>query len=193
MTSNPSLLVYPWVILGAVWLVAAASQKAAVQRQPLAGRFLYMSIAVLGFILLAKPGVTALPGLGWLGLRFAPQSREIFAAGLALEIVGTAFAIWARLALGGNWSGRPSLMANHELVTSGPYALARHPIYTGLLLAALGTALAIGEWRCLAGVFALGSAFFIKIRAEEQLMMQAFADSYPAYRRRVKALIPGVL
>ncbi|HZP06066.1 MAG TPA: isoprenylcysteine carboxylmethyltransferase family protein [Terracidiphilus sp.] len=193
MTSNPTLLVIPWLVLGAVWLVAAASQKAAVHRQPLSGRFLYVVLALLGFILLAKSGITALPGLGWLGVRFVPQLPAIFIAGFVLELAGALFAVWARLTLGGNWSGRPSLMANHELVTSGPYALARHPIYTGLLFAALGTALAIGEWRCLLGTFVLASAFLIKIQAEERLMMQAFADSYPAYRRRVKALIPGVL
>lgn len=192
MTLNLSLLAYPWIILGAVWLVAAASQKAAVERQPLPGRLLYIFVAALGFALLAKPSVAGLPGLGWLGLRFVPQMHALFVIGFALEIAGALFAVWARFTLGSNWSGQPSLMANHELVTSGPYALARHPIYTGLSFAAAGTALAVGEWRCVLGVFVIALAFFIKIRAEEQLMMQAFANLYPAYRQRVKALIPGV-
>ncbi|HUA93829.1 MAG TPA: isoprenylcysteine carboxylmethyltransferase family protein [Terracidiphilus sp.] len=192
MTLDPSILAYPWIILGAVWLVAAASKKAAVERQPWPGRILYICIATLGFILLAKASAAALPGLEWLGLRFVPHTRAIFVIGFALEIAAALFAVWARFTIGSNWSGQPSLMANHELVTSGPYALARHPIYTGLIFAAAGTALAVGKWRCVLGVVFVALAFLIKIQAEERFMMQAFADTYPAYRQRVKALIPGV-
>jgi protein-S-isoprenylcysteine O-methyltransferase Ste14 len=125
-------------------------------------------------------------------MRFLPMTQWIFFAGLTLEMAGAVFAVWARLALGGNWSGRPSLMAGHELITSGPYAVARHPIYTGLILAVAGTALAIGEWRCLLSVFVIFLAFLMKIDEEERLMMQAFPETYPGYRQRVKALIPGV-
>ncbi len=188
MPSNTSLLVYPWVTLGAVWLVAAAGKKAAIQRQPVQGRLLQIALGTLGFFLLAQRPF----GIGWLGQRFVPGTGAVFATGFALEIAGAGFALWARVALGGNWSGRPSLMAGHELVTSGPYAMARHPIYTGLIVAAVGTAVAIGEWRCALGVGVIFLAFLVKIRYEERLMMQAFPSHYATYRQRVKALIPGV-
>jgi protein-S-isoprenylcysteine O-methyltransferase Ste14 len=75
---------------------------------------------------------------------------------------------------------------------AGPYAVTRHPIYSGLLLACLGTALAGGEWRCIVGMAMILLAFAIKIGKEEHLMMETFPEAYRQYRRRVKALIPGV-
>ena len=79
------------------------------------------------------------------------------------------------------------------MIVNGPYGLARHPIYTGLLLACLGTTLAIGEWRCVAGFVMLVFGFMLKMSQEERLMMATFPEAYPQYRRRVKALIPGLL
>jgi protein-S-isoprenylcysteine O-methyltransferase Ste14 len=189
MISSPSLLAYPWLALGLVWLTAAAGKKAVLQRQPVSRRLVHFALATLAFALLVYPWFQR----GWLGMRFAPHTQGVYFTGFAISIAGALFAIWARLKLGGNWSGRPSLMAGHELITSGPYALARHPIYTGLVLAFAGTVLALGEWRGVLGVFLVLLAFLIKIRDEEQLMLQAFPDAYPQYRRRVKALIPGVL
>ena len=136
----------------------------------------------------------AYPRLGGelLRLRFVPDTVAVYTIGYAVTVTGAAFAIWARLALGSNWSGRPSLVAGHELVTSGPYAVARHPIYTGLVTGFAGTAIAIGEWRGVAGALLILTAFLLKIREEERFMLQAFPDAYPRYRSRVKALIPGV-
>ncbi|HUB53235.1 MAG TPA: isoprenylcysteine carboxylmethyltransferase family protein, partial [Terracidiphilus sp.] len=116
----------------------------------------------------------------------------VYAIGYAVTVSGAAFAIWARLKLGSNWSGRPSLMAGHELVTSGPYAIARHPIYTGLVTGITGTAIAIGEWRCVLGALLVLVSFMLKIPKEERFMLQAFPEDYPRYLTRVKALIPGV-
>jgi protein-S-isoprenylcysteine O-methyltransferase Ste14 len=182
------LLSYPWIVLGAVWLVAAAKQKAAIQKQPSGKRLVHVAIALLGLSLL---GFSWSPVV-WLSMRFVPATQAVFASGFALEIAGAAFACWARIALGSNWSARPSLRSDHELITSGPYAATRHPIYTGLIVAAAGTALAIGEWRGIVGTILIILAYLIKIPHEEQLMMQAFPETYPKYRKRVKALIPGV-
>ena len=101
-------------------------------------------------------------------------------AGLALTSAGALFAIWARLTLGTNWSGRPSVKAGHELIMTGPYALVRHPIYTGLLLGLAGTALAIGEWHAILGFVMIVLAFMVKMSQEERLMMQTFPEAYPA-------------
>ena len=112
--------------------------------------------------------------------------------GAALTILGCLFAIWARLALGDNWSGRPTVKAGHELVVAGPYALARHPIYTGILVAAIGTGLTDLQGRRVLGVVIIALSVLFKIRQEEHLMIETFPDSYPLYQRRVKKLIPGV-
>jgi protein-S-isoprenylcysteine O-methyltransferase Ste14 len=189
MHSQTSLLVYPWTALALVWLTAAAGKKAVLQRQPTQRRLLHIVLATFAFALLVQSWFHR----GWLGMRFVPATQAIYFTGFGISVAGALLAIWARLTLGGNWSGRPSLMAGHELVTSGPYALARHPIYTGLMLAFAGTVLAMGEWRGVLGVLIVLFAFLIKIHDEERLMLQAFPDAYPQYRRRVKALIPGVL
>ncbi len=148
-----------------------------------------MLILLFGFCLLAGPWFES----GWMEYRFVPVSASVRITAFGLTWCGIVFSIWARLTLGGNWSGRPSLMAGHELITSGPYAIARHPIYTGLILAAAGTSLAVGELHSLLGFLLLILMFFFKIRAEEQIMLKAFPDAYPRYRSRVKALIPGML
>jgi protein-S-isoprenylcysteine O-methyltransferase Ste14 len=147
-----------------------------------------MALALLGFALLGSRNFHQ----GWLGMRFLPDTPAVSVAGFALTVAGCLFAIWARLTLGGNWSGRATVKAGHELIVSGPYAMARHPIYTGLFLASVGTALARGEWRCILGLLLIALAFAVKIGQEERLMLQAFPHAYPQYRQKVKALIPGV-
>lgn len=97
------------------------------------------------------------------------------------------------MTLGANWSGRATVKAGHELIVRGPYALAHHPIYTGLLLALAETILALGRWRGLVGFAIVVAALAVKMRQEKRLMEQTFPTDYPAYRQRVKALIPGVL
>jgi protein-S-isoprenylcysteine O-methyltransferase Ste14 len=95
--------------------------------------------------------------------------------------------------LGRNWSGIVTLKENHELITQGPYNLVRHPIYTGLLVAFLGSALARGQWRGLIAVAIVFWALWRKLRLEERWMREQFGEQYVAYSKRVSALIPYVL
>ncbi len=183
-----SAIGYIWEALGLVWLIGLAFTKRTVRSQNYGTRAFHLVLALLGFALLGSNYFRQ----GWLGMRFLPDTPTWAVTGLALTLVGCLFAIWARLTLGGNWSGRATVKAEHELIVSGPYALARHPIYTGLLLAAAGTALARGEWRCILGIVLIALAFAVKIGQEEKLMLQTFPHAYPQYRERVKALIPGV-
>jgi protein-S-isoprenylcysteine O-methyltransferase Ste14 len=180
---------YTWEMVGLVWLVGLAFSKRTVRSQSNGTRIFHLALAALGFALLSQHGF----GQEWLGMRFAPQIEFLELAGLALTIAGCLFAIWARTALGRNWSGRATVKADHALVTRGPYALARHPIYTGLLLAVVGTALANGEWHGVVALIVITLALMVKMSQEERLMMQTFPTAYPAYRQRVKALIPGLL
>ena len=112
--------------------------------------------------------------------------------GLAVLAASTVFTLWARFSLGTMWSVAPMVKGDHQLRTHGPYAVTRHPIYTGLLGMILGATLlsGIGQWMV---VFPVGLIVFeVKIRMEEHLMLAAFPDDYPRYRRRVPQLIPGL-
>lgn len=189
MTLDPlSLIRYLWEALGLFWLAGLAFTRRTARVQPFGARLLHSSLALPGFLFLTAPWLR----FGWLGERFVPATQAAAVTGLLITLAGSLFAAWARLTIGANWSGRVTLKHGHELITAGPYALTRHPIYTGLITAAAGTALAIGEWRCVVGVFFIVLAFATKIRQEESLMLEAFPNAYPAYRKRVKALIPGV-
>ncbi len=134
---------------------------------------------------------TSFAAHGWT-LRFIAHTNAIELVGLAVTVAGCLLAAGARLMLGENWSGRPTVKAGHQLIVKGPYALSRHPIYTGFVIALAGTVFASGQWRCIVGFFFVLLGLAIKMRQEERLMMQTFPQDYPEYRRRVKALIPGV-
>ena len=183
---------YCWVGLGALWLAGLPFGKPVARRQPSGARIFHLLLGALGFTLLGSHWLRG----GWMGLSFLPHAEpmrhDIQLAGLALTIAGCLFAAWARIALGENWSGAATVKASHELVVNGPYAFARHPIYTGLLLAVAGTALVVGEWRSIVGTVVILLALVVKMSQEERLMLQAFPEAYPHYRQKVRALIPGV-
>ncbi len=112
--------------------------------------------------------------------------------GLAVLAASTVFTLWARFSLGTSWSIAPKVQGDHQLRTHGPYAVTRHPIYTGVLGMLLGATLlsGIGQWIVL---FPVGLILFeVKIRMEEHLMLATFPDKYPRYRRQVPQLIPGL-
>ncbi len=179
-----------WEALGIVWLIGLAFTKRTVKAQPDATRVFQMAVILLGYCLLGL-GSNWLQS-GWLGMRYLPVNFAFREVGAAMTLAGCLFAIWARITLGGNWSGRATVKEGHTLIVKGPYAIARHPIYTGLLLASFGTALAVGQWRCILGLAILVPMFLVKMSQEERLMMETFPAAYPEYRQRVKALIPGV-
>ncbi len=113
------------------------------------------------------------------------------ALGAVLCVAGIAFAIWARWHLGRNWSATPSIKEGHELVASGPYRFVRHPIYTGIILALLGSALTNSViWVAFFIIFTIN--FIARIPIEERYMLQLFPGEYPEYKKRTKALIPFV-
>ena len=113
-------------------------------------------------------------------------------AGIGLCALGIAIAIWARTFIGRNWGAPMSLREGHELVTSGPYALVRHPIYSGISLALLGTSLV--AWFPWMALTAAAFAYFVYAAgAEERSMRAQFPDAYPPYVKRTKMLIPYII
>jgi protein-S-isoprenylcysteine O-methyltransferase Ste14 len=107
-----------------------------------------------------------------------------------LLALGLAFTVWARVYLGRNWSGTVTLKEGHELIRSGPYTYVRHPIYTGLLVALLGSAVACGELRAMIGLGLVAGAFIRKLRIEERFMREIFPGQYERYCAEVPALVP---
>ena len=185
-------LLFPalWLTWAGYWWLRAADVKAASRREPLGSRLLHIVPLVVAGLLLWAPRVPLLPSLS---VRFVPWAEWVFWAGAAVAVGGFLFTVWARDHLGRNWSGIVTVKENHELVVTGPYALVRHPIYTGLLLAFAGSALALGEWRGVLAVVIVWVALWRKLRFEERWMQEQFGEQYRAYKRRVSALVPFVL
>ncbi|MGA8364524.1 MAG: isoprenylcysteine carboxylmethyltransferase family protein, partial [Solirubrobacteraceae bacterium] len=111
----------------------------------------------------------------------------------AIVLAGAAFSVWARITLGRNWSAEVTFKQDHELIESGPYALARHPIYTGLIAMALGTAINYGRAIGFAVFLSLCGSLWWKAQQEERIMSRHFPDAYAEYKMRVRGIIPFVL
>jgi protein-S-isoprenylcysteine O-methyltransferase Ste14 len=123
-------------------------------------------------------------------MRLWPHAPLPYFSGLALLIAGLLFAVWARVHLGRNWSGSVTVKEGHELIRTGPYGLVRHPIYTGLITAVLGTAIVSGTVRAALGLVIISGSLVLKLRTEEDFMRETFPDQYPRYANQVPALIP---
>jgi len=114
-------------------------------------------------------------------------------AGFLLELLGLALALWARCCLGSFWSSAAVMREGHRVVDTGPYRLVRHPIYSGILLASLGTFLIAGSTLSLAILAATAVIFGWKIQAEERLLTTELGEDYVNYRRRTRRLIPWLM
>jgi protein-S-isoprenylcysteine O-methyltransferase Ste14 len=176
----------PWHAFFIIWVVTAFRVKQSKLAEPAAIFWLTRLCLIIAFGLIFLKGVP----LGPLHQRFMPQTPLVEVAGAVLTYAGLAVAIWARLSLGANWSAEVDRKIGHELIRSGPYAYLRHPIYSGLLLAVVGTALEIGEWRGMiaAAVIAVVNSF--KARREEQFMLAEFGNDYVRYRQSSGFLLP---
>ncbi|HTR37485.1 MAG TPA: isoprenylcysteine carboxylmethyltransferase family protein [Bryobacteraceae bacterium] len=178
-----------WIAFIVIWLATAAATKRTTRMQSSGSRLLQGGLAAAGAILLLARSVS----IGWLGLELLPDTAALAYTGAALTFAGIAFAVWARFVIGRNWSGTVTIKQDHELIRGGPYALVRHPIYTGVLLAIVGTALAVDEVRGLIAIVLVTAGFWLKLRTEETFMLQQFGDRYRRYQQEVKALIPFVV
>jgi protein-S-isoprenylcysteine O-methyltransferase Ste14 len=179
-------VVLAWWIFLAYWAITSLRVKRTVENEKLLSRLPHVAIMVGAFTLLFWD---ELP-LGWLDGRFVPRELAVRWAGVALTCLGVALAIWARNHIGRNWSSKVTLKEDHELIRSGPYAKVRHPIYSGVLLGAAGTALVQGKWRDILGIGLIFLAHSFKAHKEEALMTRQFGSEYDEYRKQTGALIP---
>ena len=181
-------LLFPalWLSWAAYWWLASREAKPTERQEPIVSRLLHILPLLLACWLLWADRV---PG-HLLNERLFPWAPWEFWAGAATTAFGLVVAIWARVHIGRNWSGTVTIKQDHELVATGPYAHVRHPIYTGLLIALVGSAMARGEWRGVVAVALAWAALWRKVQLEEQWMIERFGNQYTIYRRRVPALIP---
>lgn len=178
-----------WIALGVLWAGSALTAKKKARAEAAMSRGIHIGVMALAFALLFNGRIN----FGFLGRLFLPEGPVTAYLGFALTIIGVMLAAFARLCLGTNWSAVVAIKDDHQLVRSGPYAIVRHPIYSGFTLAALGTAIAFGEWRCLVGLLLAIAAFWQKARLEEEFLTAQFGSEYVQYRTAVKALIPFIL
>src|SRR5579884_2465342 len=170
-----------WALFWLYWLIAAFSMKKG--RVPWSRELRIRAALVLVVVVLVRFGA----------FRHSSVACDKWRAALGLVVfaMGLGFAIWARVHIGRNWGGPMTEKDDPELVTSGPYRLVRHPIYSGILLAGIGTAVAL-SWFWLVAVALAGIYFVYSATVEERYLAGRFPDSYAAYRRSTKMLIPFV-
>jgi protein-S-isoprenylcysteine O-methyltransferase Ste14 len=178
-----------WVAYMAYWWGVSKDVKAAKRQEPAVSRFGRLTLLVCALVLLWP---SRFP-MELLNRRFLPPGSWCFWSGAAVTACGLLFSVWARRHLGKNWSQAVTVKEDHELITTGPYGWVRHPIYTGLLLAIVGCALARGEWRGLLAVALVFGALWHKLKLEEKWMREQFGETYVVYSRRVAALVPHIL
>jgi protein-S-isoprenylcysteine O-methyltransferase Ste14 len=119
-----------------------------------------------------------------------PDTPTVRYFGILLLWAGVGFAIWARYHIGEYWSARVAVKEDHRVIDSGPYAHVRHPIYSGILLGLVGTALAVGNWRAVITFVVILVVLILKARAEEKLLTDQLGDSYVKYKKRTGMVIP---
>ncbi len=177
-----------WIAFFVYWQIMAIRVKPTQRLEPIASRVLRVLMFGAAIALLSFP-----PPGAWLRLRLWPQGAVPFWAGFAITFGGLLVCVWARVHLGRNWSRSVTIKRDHELIVTGPYAMVRHPIYTGILTGFLGTSLAVGEARALLAFILVAIALWIKLRLEEKWMRAQFGAKYEAYSNRVAAVVPWTL
>jgi protein-S-isoprenylcysteine O-methyltransferase Ste14 len=177
-----------WGTVLIVWLAGALYNASHAPKEPIRSESRSVALGAATFLALS---IVLLVGRS-LVHNLVIDAAWVRYLGLSVLIASTAFALWARFSLGTSWSIAPQVGGDRRLRTQGPYAVTRHPIYTGLLGMILGTALLAGLGQAILAVVAGLIVFLVKIHAEERLLLANFPDEYPAYRQRVPQLVPGL-
>jgi len=191
MTIYNRLIVALWLIFMVYWAVMAVGAKRNLDAR-VWWRDSGARVGVIVLVFLALHFTVFRHALRTAGAYAHSTGMLLGLIGVALCALGIGLAIWARVNLGRNWGMPMSRKEQPELVTSGPYAYVRHPIYTGMLMAMLGSAIGESAFRSIPLVM-FGIYFVYSARREEALMTEHFPQQYPAYRKRTKMLVPFAL
>ena len=191
MTLSNWLIAASWLVFIVYWAIMAIGVKRNIGTRRWGREIGFrVTVVVLALLVLRVPALRH--ALWQVHQSMANPGMVLGLTGAMLCVLGLGFAIWARVTLGRNWGMPMSRKANPELVTGGPYAYVRHPIYGGILIAMLGSA--IGGTVVWAIPLVVGAVYFVySARNEERLMLEQFPEQYPAYMRRTKMLLPFIL
>jgi protein-S-isoprenylcysteine O-methyltransferase Ste14 len=178
-----------WMAFLVYWQIKARGAKKTERLEPIASRIIRSIVFLCAIALLMFQNIP----LPWLYWRYLPQTAWPFFVGAVVTCAGLLFAVWARGYLGSNWSRSVTIKQDHQLIVSGPYAVVRHPIYTGILGGFVGSAIAIGQIRGIVVLLMIALVLWAKLRLEEQWMRSQFGATYQDYSRHVAALVPYIL
>ena len=180
------LIEFPWIVFVIYWIARAFNTRATRENEPLSSRLGVLIVEVLGYLLIFN-GYT---GIGFLGMLVLPRTFAGAILGIVFTWAGIGLAIWARHHLAENWSARVTIKEDHQLIRTGPYTHLRHPIYSGLILATLGSVVAIDKWRCVLGLCLVVGGYWFKARKEEAMLSQQFGESFGEHKRLTGFLFP---
>jgi protein-S-isoprenylcysteine O-methyltransferase Ste14 len=183
-----SLINIYWITFCIYWGFSGFKAKRVIERQKFAHSLPYKILTIIGFLLVVWRKAPGVPPI-----LFTTPGPVVDYVSVGLCLLGLAETIWARRTLAGNWSADVTFKEEHKFVDRGPYRVVRHPIYSGVLLMALGTALSSGRFVAVLGLILLFAGCWMKSRQEELLLMKYFPEEYAGYKRRVKAFVPLLL
>ena len=185
--SAPEIVAVLWVLFYTYWMIAAVGVKKNVRTKGGLERWGVRLLLIAAIVLLLRIPVLRQAIQHYQAAHLGPATELV---GFLLCLCGFAFAVWARFHLGRNWGQPMTLKQGHELVTTGPYRFVRHPIYTGILLAMLGSTIVTPFW--IVAFICLTGYFVYSARTEERIMISQFPGQYPEYKKRTKMLVPLV-
>jgi protein-S-isoprenylcysteine O-methyltransferase Ste14 len=175
-----------WLGLVAYWIISARNLKPIRVKASLKIKIIQLLFLVPGCVLL----FSRVANVGPLHHGLLPDSKTVTASGVALTFVGVAVAIWARYCLGGSWTAQVAIREDHTLVQAGPYRWIRHPIYTGILTAIIGTAVVVSQVGALIGAALIAMGLFYKAKQEERRLVETFGNTFVEHRKRTGMLLP---
>jgi len=175
-----------WFVWCIVWLIMAAWSKPSKRREFPWQRLEHVIPMILGFFLVYNHNAA----WSFLARRIVPENSVFSIGGLLATLGGLLFAVWARIALGANWSGTVTIKSGHDLIRSGPYKWIRHPIYTGLLVSVVGTVLLEGEVRAFLGFLMVLLALYRKAKREERFLSEEFGDGFAEHAKHTGMFLP---
>lgn len=180
------VIAFLWLVFIAYWIISAGQSKQTKSYQKViwGGTTARITTVILIALLWTVP---------LFSYRLYSPILTLEIVGISICIVGLLFSVWARETLGENWSANPAeTKKDHKLITTGPYSIVRHPIYTGEIVALLGSLIAIGQVNILILFVVFTFGVFMRSRVEDGVMTRAFPSEYPNYRRKVSSIIPWI-
>jgi len=183
------LFLVAWISYFTYWWLMAKDVKSSIRTESPISRLIRSLSIILALSLLWVPKFP----ISLLTIRFLPDSNLFFWIGFIVTSGSLYFSVWARKLLGKNWSQAVTIKDDHQLITDGPYAIVRHPIYTGLIVGFIGTSIALGELRGLISDFLVFVVLLYKLKLEDKWLLEQFGESYKIYCQKTAALIPFIL